>query len=89
MKKSELRQIIKEEIYKMKEAREEGDRVVLRYPKEARNNPFFKYFNGKKGTIMSKENGQYRVGLDTPVEIPEVGKVTSDLWDPNYIKRIK
>ena len=66
-----------------------GDRVKLVYKGIFANDQFAKYFNGKTGSIMSKEDGYYRVKLDTPVNIPNVGKVTSDLWEKQFIKKIK
>jgi hypothetical protein len=42
-------------------------------------------FHGKTGRIIGQEGKQYRVRLDTPVEIPGVGEVEDDLWDGNLL----
>jgi hypothetical protein len=51
-------------------------------------------FVGSTGTVRETErDGRtklYRVRLDEPVEIPGyVGRVTSDLWAGQFLKRIK
>jgi hypothetical protein len=48
-----------------------------------------KEFHHKTGTIISKENGQYRVKLDDPVHIPGIGHVKDDLWDSKLLRKIK
>lgn len=47
-----------------------------------------KEFHGKTGRIVGKEGGQYRVKLDTPVDIPGVGSVSDDLWDGNLLQNL-
>jgi hypothetical protein len=47
-----------------------------------------KEFIGKTGRVQAKEDGMWRVILDSPVEIPGVGRVTSDLWEGRYLKKI-
>ena len=47
-----------------------------------------KEFVGQTGTIQTKDGRQYRVKLDTPVEIPGVGKVKDDLWGSNLLKTV-
>jgi hypothetical protein len=52
-------------------------------------------FIGKTGTIIDAEKmGRnepiyYRVRLDTPVEIPGVGRVRDDLWQGHLLKTIR
>lgn len=89
MKKSDLIKIIKEEVFNILNELSSGDRVKLVYKGIFANDNLAKYFNGKTGSIMSKEDGYYRVKLDSPVNIPNVGKVTSDLWEKQFIKKIK
>ena len=45
-------------------------------------------FIGQTGTIVSKEDHMYRVRLDQPVDIPNVGVVGDDLWESQYLKTI-
>jgi ribosomal protein L21E len=47
-----------------------------------------KEFHGKTGRIIGKEGKMYRVKLDEPVEIPGVGQVTNDLWEPSMLRRM-
>lgn len=44
---------------------------------------------GKTGVIVDKVGRQYRVNLDTPVEVPGVGLVAADLWMPAALKVLK
>lgn len=47
-------------------------------------------FVGQTGRILYKEyGGMYRVQLDTPVNIPGIGLVRDDIWESQYLKRIK
>jgi len=46
-------------------------------------------FIGQTGVIVDKEGKLYRVKLDTPVEVPDVGLVTDDLWEPKLLKVIR
>jgi hypothetical protein len=50
-------------------------------------------FVGATGTVRETErDGRtklYRVRLDEPVAVPSVGRVTSDLWAREFLKRIK
>jgi hypothetical protein len=46
-------------------------------------------FVGQTGTVQGKEDGLYRVILDTPVMIPGVGRVTSDLWEPRLLRTLR
>lgn len=48
-----------------------------------------KEFVGKTGKIFHKEGKLYRVYLDEPVEIPSVGTVRDDLWEGQYLRKIK
>jgi hypothetical protein len=45
-------------------------------------------FVGKTGTIVGAEDGLYRVHLDEPVEVPNVGAVRDDLWGSAFLKRL-
>jgi hypothetical protein len=65
-----------------------GARVKLVYPKD-RVDSLGKYFNGKTGVVRAKEGNYWRVYLDQPVDIPEVGKVTDDLWERQFLKVVK
>jgi hypothetical protein len=47
-----------------------------------------KEFIGKTGRVQAKEDGLWRVILDSPVEVPGVGRVTSDLWEGRFLKKI-
>ena len=58
-----------------------GDRVEIKAG--------LKEFIGKTGYIIGAENEYLRVNLDTPVNIPGVGKVEDDLWIPSTLKKIK
>jgi hypothetical protein len=44
---------------------------------------------GQTGLITDKEGKLYCVKLDTPVEVPNVGIVTDDLWEPSKLKVIR
>jgi hypothetical protein len=46
-------------------------------------------FIGQTGRVQGKEDGLYRVILDTPVTVPGVGIVTSDLWEPRLLRTIR
>lgn len=50
-----------------------------------------KQFHGQTGEVIGHEKDgrtiMHRVKLDSPVEIPGVGKVKDDLWSPEYLKR--
>ena len=46
-------------------------------------------FIGQTGVIVDKEGKLYRVKLNTPVEMPNVGTVTDDLWEPALLKVIR
>jgi hypothetical protein len=46
-------------------------------------------FIGQTGEIVDKEGKLYRVKLDAPVMVPNVGEVTNDLWEPAMLKVIK
>jgi hypothetical protein len=52
-------------------------------------------FVGQIGTIVDAEKPSrheptyYRVRLDTPVEIPLVGRVGDDLWQGHLLKTIR
>lgn len=65
-----------------------NQRVKLTYKGIHKNDELAKFFNGQKGTITSIEDGMYRVKLDNTVELPDVGKVTNDLWDKDFLKKI-
>jgi hypothetical protein len=43
-------------------------------------------FVGKIGTVVGREGGYLRVRLDEAVEVPNVGRVTDDLWEPRLLK---
>jgi hypothetical protein len=43
-------------------------------------------FVGKIGTIVEREGILLRVRLDEPVEVPGIGRVTDDLWEPRALK---
>jgi hypothetical protein len=58
----------------------EGDRVRI--------NGGMKEFVGRTGTVVGKEGKMWRVRLDSPVEIPGVGSVSSDLWEGRLLKRV-
>lgn len=68
-------------------------KVINHYARDARENQRvqikggMREFVGKTGTIIGKEGNQYRVRLDSPVNIPGVGYVEDDLWDGNMLKR--
>lgn len=47
-----------------------------------------KEFVGQTGRIIAKEGNMYRVKLDNPVEVPYAGRVTSDLWEGRFLKRV-
>jgi hypothetical protein len=42
---------------------------------------------GKKGRVVAREYGQYRVKLDEPVKVKGVGLVKDDLWDAQFLKK--
>lgn len=46
-------------------------------------------FVGQTGVIVDKEGKLYRVKFDSPVEVPDVGLVTDDLWEPKLLKVIR
>ncbi len=52
-------------------------------------------FVGKTGRVVSKEKmgrnepAYFRVQLDTPVEVPGVGRVHDDLWQGMYLRRAR
>jgi hypothetical protein len=41
---------------------------------------------GKLGTVIGREGMLLRVRLDEPVEVPGIGRVTDDLWEPRLLK---
>jgi hypothetical protein len=43
----------------------------------------------KIGTIIAREGMLLRVRLDEPVEVPGIGLVTDDLWEPRLLKAAK
>jgi hypothetical protein len=43
-------------------------------------------FVGKIGTVVDREGMLLRVRLDEPVEVPGIGLVTDDLWEPRLLK---
>jgi hypothetical protein len=43
-------------------------------------------FVGRTGTILGKEDKLYRVKLDEPVEIPNIGLVADDLWEGRMLR---
>ena len=43
----------------------------------------------KIGTIIAREGMLLRVRLDEPVEVPGIGLVTDDLWEPRLLKTAK
>jgi len=94
MKKSVLRQIIKEEITKILLFEvTSGDRVKIVYKRDwDRTHGLGQYFHNKTGTIISIEKdgrtNMFRVRLDSPVMLPVVGKVTDDLWAAEYLRKI-
>lgn len=66
-----------------------GDRVKIKAPVR-RPRPLTGLeaaFEGHYGTVRDKEMGMYRVRLDEPVTIEGVGRVTSDLWSSEYLRR--
>lgn len=74
------------------EALDRGARVRINYASPEREH-FGKHFHGKTGTIIgSEKDGSttlYRVKLDDPADVPNVGKVEDDLWAGKFLKRIK
>ena len=46
-------------------------------------------FIGKTGTIAWMEGPMFRVVLDDPVKIPNVGVVGDDLWEGHLLKTIR
>jgi hypothetical protein len=51
-----------------------------------------KEFVGRTGTVYGDDpeyDGLWRVRLDSPVQIPDVGTVTDDLWKRNLLKIVK
>ena len=48
-----------------------------------------KEFVGKTGMVVDREGKLLRVYLDQPVEIPNLGMVTDDLWEPRLLKTIR
>lgn len=44
---------------------------------------------GKTGTVIGKEMKMLRVRFDEPVEIPGIGIVKDDLWEPRLLKTIR
>jgi hypothetical protein len=52
-----------------------------------------KEFVGQLGTIIDYEKDgrttMYRVRLDVPVEIPNVGEVSDDLWAGSYLRNVR
>lgn len=51
-----------------------------------------KEFVGRTGTIRGDDpeyDGLWRVRLDNPVQIPNVGTVTDDLWERKFLKIVR
>lgn len=46
-------------------------------------------FVGKVGTVVSREGRMLRVRFDEPVEVPGVGFVRDDLWEPRFLKTVR
>jgi hypothetical protein len=46
-------------------------------------------FVGKIGTIIDREGMLLRVRLDEPVDVPGIGLVIDDLWEPRLLKTAK
>jgi hypothetical protein len=45
-------------------------------------------FVGRTGTILGKEDKLYRVKLDEPVEIPNVGLIADEHWEGRLLRRL-
>ena len=43
-------------------------------------------FVGKIGTVVGRDGMLLRVRLDEPVNVPGIGLVTDDLWEPRLLK---
>jgi hypothetical protein len=67
----------------IKEGDRYGQRVKIHSPNDTMG------FHGKTGTISGKEGKHYRVKLDSPVDVPNVGKVHDDIWEPQHLKKVK
>ncbi len=70
-----------------------GDNVKISYPKFEQGRGLAKVFHGLTGRISDVEKDgsekMFRVRLDKPVQVPGLGKVTSDLWASRYLKKVK
>jgi len=65
-----------------------GDRVIIRAPKHRLPvRGLDAAFEGRTGIIAGREETMYRVRLDAPVTIPNIGDVSDDLWSRDYLKR--
>jgi len=75
------------------EAIQYGDNVKLKYVGHLKYDSFAKYFNGKTGVVRGIEKDgstkMYRVHLDVPVRLPNVGIVKDDLWSAEFLKKVK
>ncbi len=71
---------------------ERGDRVQINAPKSVPHplSGLDLAFQGQRGTIIDIERGRptmYRVKLDAPVFIADIGTVRDDLWCREYLRK--
>ncbi len=70
-----------------------GTRVKVITPKDRHQDSLAKLFEDQIGTVseveMDGRTKMFRVRLDSPVEVPGVGSVTSDLWSREHMKTTK